>query len=115
MEWSQKKTDIKLRNNSFVCLLFHTPNTEDNWLFVIEYTFLLHCIYLWNHLEPFCIYIRGRFQMEPFHFLYYMQVLHALFHANYYADPIVVNFCIFRSSEYVIKSNFFDSQDVLAH
>ena len=56
-------------------LLFHSPNTGENWIFVIEYIFLLDCNYFRNHLEPYRVYTwtiepyydgMVRFQMEPF-------------------------------------------------
>ena len=37
-------------------LLFHAPKIEENWIFVIEYIFLLHCNYFRNHLELFRVY-----------------------------------------------------------
>ena len=41
---------------SVFALLFQVPNTKENWIFVIEHTFLLHCNYFRNHLEPFRVY-----------------------------------------------------------
>ena len=36
MERSQRRMNMKMSNDSLFALLFHAPNTEENWIYVIE-------------------------------------------------------------------------------
>ena len=61
----QKRTDTKWEMISLFALLFHAPDTKENWIFVIEYTFLLHfitSITIWN---PFAFRLEVRNRPVP--------------------------------------------------
>ena len=58
MERNQKRTDMKMKDDSFFALLFHALNTEENWIVVIAIIFqnyfdaFLLTLNMWNGLFP---------------------------------------------------------------